>query len=1039
MFNRLLTVDAAWNWLALEIVLKSTLLLLLAGSIVMLLCRSSAAVRHRVWSLLFVGLLLLPLVQLALPGLSWQIIPDRWHLGDAEITAATTHADSRTSRPNVPSAAEYASRASEPVAAKTDSPPAMRHADLISMDLAQPQAAAAEGAGTALPAVHQVPDENVVGASAVWLPLIWLLGAGVALIPLITGLFGNLRLRHHSRPLADSEWQRLVAALSHRLGLRRRVTLLFGGPQQMPMTFGLLRPCVVLPSSAEHWSAQRRRIVLLHELAHVKRCDVPLQLIARLAAAVYWFHPLVWWALRRMRLEREHACDDCVLQAGQEAPDYATQLLEIAHTHRSPTPLLTAALSMARRSQLEGRLLAVLDTHRRRNHVGRAAAFQLIVVALGLVACIGLVRPALQADSPESTNDDGSSVATQDSAKPATQTVITGTVLSPQGKPVPSASVEVIAFDSDNWRRTLPNEDQIDHYQARADAAGRFRLVLPRDISRPRRSMNIIASAAGYALNKKTLEPTRSHHLEIKLYEPKAVRLQLIDTAGNPVANVQPHVKSVALDEDSMWLGHRNGHLEVSGWPRFSRSDEQGYVSVAVPASTKTLVLLIDDQRVGGHMLPADVGDEPTSVVLNPARFLHGKVTAADSGKPIAGAEVVVIEEPYRQVRTDADGSFRIAAGTTVSTLYREGESIIHIYPPPESPYLFHALEWQWPNDGIGDAELSVALERGILVEGQILEKGSGTPVAGATVYFDPQEEDNPFFRKNAQSRLLGSDMKYATDAQGRFSIPVWPGPGYLLVRGPTLDFVHVQISYGDRHYGKPGLSREYYDAAVRLNLEPDKPPQPLKIELDRGVTLRRKVVRPDGQPAAGKAYARSYLQEKEDINSWLPDITVENGLLELPGYEPQRSNPLFVVDLEHGCAAVVSPPASEIDLTSPPIQLQPCGAAKFRFVNDKGKALAGYRPGLLMIVTPGAAATHYIRPNQPLWADCVMWQNIARGTKFPVTDRSGQVTVENLIPGAKYRVYYYTDESGLQDGYEFTVHSGETVDVGEVVIPARD
>ncbi len=283
------------------------------------------------------------------------------------------------------------------------------------------------------------------------------------------------------------------------------------------------------------------------------------------------------------------------------------------------------------------------------------------------------------------------------------------------------------------------------------------------------------------------------------------------------------------------------------------------------------------------------------------------------------------------------------------------------------------------------------------------------------------------------------TDMRFITDADGRFRMPVLPGPGHLIVRGPTLDFTHEQITHGDRYYGKPGLSREYYHAAVRINLEPDQRPEPLQIELERGVTLRRRVVRPDGQPATGKAYARSYLQEKVDINSWLPDIPVENGLVELPGFDGKRSNPLFVVDREHDCAAVVSPAASEVDLDDPPIQLQACGAAKFRFVTNKGKILSDHKPMLLLIMTPGTAATHFIKPDQPLWAESIIWENVTRPAKDPKTDSDGRVTIDHLIPGATYRIAFTGADGLWTDGYEFTVRSGETTDVGDVVIPEHD
>ena len=93
------------------------------------------------------------------------------------------------------------------------------------------------------------------------------------------------------------------------------------------MTFGFVRSYVVLPADALGWTDEQLRVVVLHELAHVKRHDVSWQMVARATCALYWFHPLVWWALRRMRVDREYACDDCVLATGQKASHYADALI----------------------------------------------------------------------------------------------------------------------------------------------------------------------------------------------------------------------------------------------------------------------------------------------------------------------------------------------------------------------------------------------------------------------------------------------------------------------------------------------------------------------------------------------------------------------------------------------------------------------------------------------------------------------------------------------------------------------------------------
>ena len=119
-----------------------------------------------------------------------------------------------------------------------------------------------------------------------------------------------------------------------------------------------------MPADADAWPAERLRIVLLHELAHVKRRDCLTHMLAQISCALYWFNPLAWMAARHLRTERERACDDLVLAAGTRGPDYADQLLEIARVMRSgrfPALLAGASLAMAHRSQLEGRLMAILD------------------------------------------------------------------------------------------------------------------------------------------------------------------------------------------------------------------------------------------------------------------------------------------------------------------------------------------------------------------------------------------------------------------------------------------------------------------------------------------------------------------------------------------------------------------------------------------------------------------------------------------------------------------------------------------------------
>lgn len=126
--------------------------------------------------------------------------------------------------------------------------------------------------------------------------------------------------------------------------------------------------------------------MLLHELAHVKRRDYVTQTVVQLVCALYWFNPLVWVGARQMCVERESACDDLVLAGGCKASDYAGHLVEIAGNFGRVPQM--AAIAMARSSQLEGRVAAIVDGARNRR-LRAAAAVAILAMIGGIAACVG--------------------------------------------------------------------------------------------------------------------------------------------------------------------------------------------------------------------------------------------------------------------------------------------------------------------------------------------------------------------------------------------------------------------------------------------------------------------------------------------------------------------------------------------------------------------------------------------------------------------------------------------------------------------------
>ena len=192
--------------------------------------------------------------------------------------------------------------------------------------------------------------------------------------------------------MRDGRWLDALDVATATLGIVRTPRLVVSPDVSMPFTCGFMRATLVVPESAEEWSDERIDVVLRHELAHVARRDCLVQAMTQAALAVYWFHPLAWVAARHLRSERERACDDLVLATGTRGTTYAEHLLDIARSATTDSsPLAAAALAMARPSELEGRLLAILDPRRERGRASRRRILQVAAIAVVVIAPLASV------------------------------------------------------------------------------------------------------------------------------------------------------------------------------------------------------------------------------------------------------------------------------------------------------------------------------------------------------------------------------------------------------------------------------------------------------------------------------------------------------------------------------------------------------------------------------------------------------------------------------------------------------------------------
>jgi TonB family protein len=286
--------------------------------------------------------------------------------------------------------------------------------------------------------VGSAPAPPVTGSNTARLLLVlWIAGIAVCAAPLLSGLGHLLRTTRRAERLVGGPWVAMAADVSAASGSTQPVALLQTTSPGVLATWGLFRPCVLLPAGAQSWSPQRIRIVLRHELAHVRRRDWCVQLIADLLRTAYWFNPLLWIACSILRRESEHACDDDVLGAGIEPGEYATHLLDIARQCRNRS-IWSSAAAMSRPSTLERRIAAMLNPRLRRTALSRRALLTTAAALVAVTLPLAAVRAAQEAPQP-----------------------LTGSIYDPTGAVVPDVKV------------TLEDAQQV-ATSTTTDASGRF-------------------------------------------------------------------------------------------------------------------------------------------------------------------------------------------------------------------------------------------------------------------------------------------------------------------------------------------------------------------------------------------------------------------------------------------------------------------------------------------------------------------------------------------------------------------------------------
>lgn len=232
-----------------------------------------------------------------------------------------------------------------------------------------------------------------------WLFAAWFAGAGLVLARLLIGSIGSYWIIVAADKEPGSEWLELLKQTAGEIGVGRQVHLMFSARLDLPKSGGILWPVIILPNKARDWDPERRKLVLSHELAHIKRWDVLTLMVGRFACALNWFNPIMWYAHLKMRNEMERACDDLVLAGGTKPSEYALHLTQIARSLQSSRPSWAAA-AMAHRSSLKDRLLSILDPAAKRAPARLVRSVIVAILVLMILIPLAAFHPWSPPDNP---------------------------------------------------------------------------------------------------------------------------------------------------------------------------------------------------------------------------------------------------------------------------------------------------------------------------------------------------------------------------------------------------------------------------------------------------------------------------------------------------------------------------------------------------------------------------------------------------------------------------------------------------------------
>lgn len=240
---------------------------------------------------------------------------------------------------------------------------------------------------------------------------IWLLGMLAFMLRFLGGYALVRRYKHHRTKPVRGEWEQRFARLAQRSGITQKVRLLESALIKLPMVIGYLKPVVLLPLGAiSGVPAEQMEAILAHELAHIRRRDYLVNLIQSLLEVIFFYHPVVWWLSKNIRVERENICDDIAITLTGNTMEFAKALTNIQEINLT-APSLATGLSGKNKNRLLNRIRRIAGKPRLHSNFaeGFIASIILLISLIGLSAAAMITypvdKPAEMTLSFEETSD----------------------------------------------------------------------------------------------------------------------------------------------------------------------------------------------------------------------------------------------------------------------------------------------------------------------------------------------------------------------------------------------------------------------------------------------------------------------------------------------------------------------------------------------------------------------------------------------------------------------------------------------------------